>query len=222
MHDGPGGIRFLLGLTALFALVAIGSAGLLARARRQDIRIAVLGLGPIGQSVATGLAMLGFSVAGWSRTARDIASVETFTGDPELEAAVSGADLLVNLLPLRPETENILSERLFSRLAPGAYLANLGRGGHLDEGHLRRSLADGRIAAAWLDAFRVEPLPAEHWFWGDPRIHVTPHTGGLPTASGAAQSLVAVIDALNKGLPLPGLVRAGVADNSAPKPNNSP
>ncbi|MEG3145965.1 MFS transporter [Sphingomonas sp. RT2P30] len=34
MHDGPGGIRFLLGLTALFALVAIGSAGMLARVLR--------------------------------------------------------------------------------------------------------------------------------------------------------------------------------------------
>lgn len=177
--------------------------------RRADIRVAVLGLGPIGRVVAGGLAALGFHVSAWSRTGRDLPDVEVHHGAGGLAATVSDADVLVNLLPLTPETENILSADLLSNVATGCYLVNLARGAHLIEQDLRRTLDSGRVGAAWLDAFRQEPLPPSHWFWQHERVRMTPHIGGLPTMQGAAASLAAVIEALESGAPLPGLIRAG-------------
>lgn len=178
------------------------------RRTRVEIRVAVLGLGPIGTTVARALAAAGFRVHAWSRTPRQVRGIETFSGFERLADCVSGADVLVNLLPLAPETIGILSAPLFAHLAPGAYLVNLGRGKHLDEATLRAALDRDQIGCAFLDAFAEEPLPAVHWMWSHPRVRLTPHIGGLPTPEGAARSLAAAIDALGKGAPLPGLVRA--------------
>ncbi|OBQ58616.1 NAD(P)-dependent oxidoreductase [Mesorhizobium erdmanii] len=176
---------------------------------RGSLRAAVLGLGPLGMHVAQGLSAAGFLVSAWSRSVRRIDGVACQYGDDGLGACVDGADVLVNLLPSRPETKGILSDCLFSRLAPGAYVVNLGRGDHLDEEALRAGLDRGWVGAAWLDVFPVEPPPAEHWFWGHERVRLTPHRAGLPTPRGAAASIAAVVAALESGRPLPGLVRPG-------------
>ena len=176
---------------------------------RRDLRVTVLGLGPIGQTVASGLAAMGFAVSAWSRTPRILSNVTTHSGVNGLSAAVEKADVLVNLLPLQPETENILSAALFQRMAAGATLVNLGRGGHLHEDDLRSALDSSQLGCAWLDVYRQEPLPQSHWFWSHDRVRMTPHLAGLPTAEGAAASVAAVVAALGSGAPLPGLVRAG-------------
>ncbi|QND66266.1 glyoxylate/hydroxypyruvate reductase A [Mesorhizobium loti] len=179
---------------------------------RGSLRTAVLGLGPLGLHVAQGLSAAGFQVSAWSRNPRRIEGVACLHGDDGLGPCIDGADVVVNLLPSRPETKGILSDRLFSRLSPGAYVVNLGRGDHLDEEALRAALDRGWLGAAWLDVFSVEPLPPEHWFWRHERIRLTPHRAGLPTPQGAAASIAAVVAALERGRRLPGLVRSGEAD----------
>ncbi|MCX5512740.1 NAD(P)-dependent oxidoreductase [Kaistia algarum] len=185
------------------------------RRTRADARVAVLGLGPIGSTVATTLAAAGFTVRAWSRTSRCLPGVETFSGQAGLADCVYGANILVNLLPLAPETVGILSAPLFARLTPGAYLVNLGRGGHLDEVALQNALDAGEIGCAFLDAFAEEPLPRAHWIWSHERVRITPHIGGLPTPAGAARSLAAAIEALRTAAPLPGLVRAAAATKTS-------
>jgi glyoxylate/hydroxypyruvate reductase A len=175
---------------------------------RGSLRAAVLGLGPLGLHVAQGLSAAGFLVSAWSRTPRRIDGVACLFGDDGLGACVDDADVVVNLLPSSPETKGILSGRLFSRLAAGAYVVNLGRGDHLDEEALHAALDRGWLGAAWLDVFAVEPLPPEHWFWRHERIRLTPHRAGLPTPQGAAASIAAVATALEQGRSLPGTVRA--------------
>ncbi len=55
-------------------------------------------------------------------------------------------------------------------------LINVARGRLVDEDALADALAAGRIAAAGLDAFRVEPLPPGHRLWGLPNVLITPHS----------------------------------------------
>ena len=71
-------------------------------------RVGVMGLGTIGQDTAKKFAMLGFPTAGWSRTAKDVAGVETFHGKDGLDAFLARTDILVNVLPLTRETRGIL------------------------------------------------------------------------------------------------------------------
>ncbi|RWB72493.1 MAG: hypothetical protein EOQ50_19955 [Mesorhizobium sp.] len=110
--------------------------------------------------------------------------------------AVTGADLLVNLLPSNQHTRGILDGRVFGLLAPGAYVVNLGRGDHLDETALREALDSGHIAGAWLDVFLQEPLPADHWAWAHQKVRITPHCGGLPTPEGTAAAIAEALKAL--------------------------
>ncbi|WP_292584732.1 NAD(P)-dependent oxidoreductase [Mesorhizobium sp.] len=163
---------------------------------RSALSIAVLGLGMIGGHVASGLAAAGFRVSGWSRTRRKRVGVTAFHGEDGLVRAVTGADLLVNLLPSNQHTRGILDGRVFDLLAPGAYVVNLGRGDHLDETALREALDSGHVAGAWLDVFLHEPLPADHWTWAHQKVRITPHCGGLPTPEGTAAAIAEALKAL--------------------------
>lgn len=152
-------------------------------------QVAILGLGELGRSCAEALAALGFDVAGWSRTAKDIAGVTCFHDRGGLDAMLGRTEILVCLLPLTPETEGILCADLFSRLPKGAFLINAGRGGHLVEDDLIPALESGRLAHATLDVFREEPLPDGHPFWDHPKITVTPHAASITDPRSVARQI---------------------------------
>lgn len=138
-------------------------------------RVGVMGLGQIGAACAQTVAALGFDTAGWSRTPRDLPGVATYHGPEGLDAFLARTDILVCLLPLTPETQDILDAPLFARLPKGAAIVNAGRGGQLVEADLIAALDAGHLSGATLDVFRTEPLPQDHPFWSHPRIRVTPH-----------------------------------------------
>ena len=103
------------------------------------------------------------------------------------------------LLPLTPQTQGFLSADLFARLPRGAHLVNVGRGAHLVEADLLRALDNGQLSAATLDAFTQEPLPADHPFWGDPRILVTPHIATRTDTSVIAQQTLHNLALVRRG-----------------------
>jgi len=138
-------------------------------------RVGILGLGNLGRPVAEKLRDLGFAVAGWSRTKRDVPGVVTFHGAAGLKALLARSDILVNLLALTPETADILNAETFAMLPKGAAVINVGRGQHLDEEALIAALDRGHLRAATLDVFRIEPLPAASPLWRHPKITITPH-----------------------------------------------
>jgi len=113
---------------------------------------------------------------------------------------------LVNLLPHTPETSDILDARTFARLAAPAYLINVARGAHLVEADLLAAIADGQIAGASLDVFREEPLPADHPFWSESRIRITPHSSALTLPGDSIAQVAQKIVKLARGEPVGGLV----------------
>lgn len=148
--------------------------------------IGVLGLGRLGRSVAGALAGDGFEVHGWSRTPHELPGVHAHAGLDGLKPMLGAVDILVNLLPLTPDTHGILSSGLFARMRPGSFLVNMGRGGHLIEEDLLAALSGGLLEGATLDVTSVEPLPAQHPFWGHTKILITPHVAGISTPTTAA------------------------------------
>ncbi|TBN42812.1 glyoxylate/hydroxypyruvate reductase A [Paracoccus subflavus] len=137
-------------------------------------RITILGMGELGRSVSAMLGGIGFRLTGVSASARPVPGVEVL-GPGDLRQALSGAEILVNLLPDTPQTRNLLDADRLSWLPRGAWLINPGRGTVLDEAALMASIEAGHLAHAVLDVFRTEPLPPDHPFWSEPRITVTPH-----------------------------------------------
>lgn len=70
------------------------------------------------------------------------------------------SDILVLCCPLTPQTHHLVDARTLELMPPAAYLVNVARGALVDEAALAGSLRCGRIAAAALDVFEEEPLPA--------------------------------------------------------------
>ena len=173
---------------------------------KESFTIGVMGLGRLGMPVVEAMRHFGFPVRGWSRSPKDIPGVPTYAGMAQFGDFLHGTRVLVCLLPLTPETTNLLDRHNLGKLAPGAYLINVSRGAILAEPDLMTLIRSGHIAGATLDVFRHEPLPAQHPFWNEPRIALTPHISALTMRQDAVRQIVAKIDALERGQPVDDLV----------------
>ncbi len=169
-------------------------------------RVGVMGLGEIGADTVRKLALLGFATAGWSRSPRAIDGVECFHGPDGFDAFLRRSDILIDVLPMTPQTANVLDARAFGLLPPGAFLINMARGGHVVDGDLLGALDSGHLAGAVLDVFHVEPLPGDHPFWTHPKVKVTPHIAGPTNPRTAAESVAENVRRLRAGKELVNLI----------------
>jgi len=173
---------------------------------RADWPVGIMGLGVLGQRVARAVAGFEFPVLGWSRSQHAIEGVRCFAGPGQLDDFLAASKVLVCLLPLTPDTRDILNRRHLSRLQPGGYVINVARGAHLVDDDLLALLASGHLAGATLDVFRSEPLPAEHAFWRHPNVTVTPHTSARTLRDETIAQIAGKIMALEQGKPIAGIV----------------
>jgi glyoxylate/hydroxypyruvate reductase A len=116
-----------------------------------------------------------------------------------LDEFLGATQVLVCMLPLTPETTNLLDRARLSKLPEGAYLINVARGAQVADPDLMALIRSGHIAGATLDVFRNEPLPAPHPFWGEPRITITPHISALTMRKEAVRQIADKITLLEQG-----------------------
>ena len=107
----------------------------------------ILGYGKIGHTVGAKLEALGVSVVGIRRA--NIA---------DLKPALKTADWLIVVLPSDTGTDNIVDASVLRSMKRSAVIVNIGRGNAVDEEALAAALRARRIAAAYLDVFKREPL----------------------------------------------------------------
>jgi glyoxylate/hydroxypyruvate reductase len=141
----------------------------------REVCVGVMGLGQMGRLTAERLAGVGYDTAAWSRSCHAVPGVTCFAGPESFNEFLARTEILINLLPLTQTTRGILSTATFARMPPGGVVISAGRGGHLVEADLVAALRDGRLRAATIDAFPVEPLPKDSPLWDMPNLHVTPH-----------------------------------------------
>lgn len=173
---------------------------------KNDFPVGVLGLGVLGKRVLDALAQFEFPLRGWSRSQKQLDGVDCFAGEEGLEAFLRGTRVLVCLLPLTPDTHNLLDRARLAMLLPGAYVINVARGAHLAEPDLLTLIRSGHIAGATLDVFRNEPLPQQHPFWQEPRITITPHVSATTLRRESVAQIAAKIRRLQDGEPVAGTV----------------
>jgi glyoxylate/hydroxypyruvate reductase len=175
------------------------------------ISVGVMGLGQLGTDAATALKMLGFRVAGWSRSAKHIPGIACFHGDDGLQPFLRQTAILVCLLPLTAGTRHILNRNLFSlldRTGPlGApVVINAGRGGLQNEAELLQCLNDGTLGGATLDVFETEPLPEDSPFWSHPKVTLTPHNAADTDPDAISRYVADQIARYERGEPLQNVV----------------
>ena len=175
---------------------------------RVDYPVGVLGLGVLGERVAKAVAQFDFPVNGWSQSPKSIAGVQSFHGAAQLDAFLAASRIVVCLLPLTPDTENILNAQRLAQIRPGGYVINVARGAHVVDADLLAAIDGGHLAGATLDVFRVEPLPQGHAFWNHPKITITPHTSARTLRSESIAQIARKIAALEVGETVAGRVDA--------------
>ena len=141
--------------------------------------VLVVGTGSIGRATARLLRAVGLRVRGVGRTERaDDPDFGRVLPADRLVEHVGWADHLVLVVPLTEQTRGLVDAAVLAAMKPTAHLVNLARGPVVDEAALLAALRGRRIAAASLDVFGVEPLPADHPLWTTPGVVVSPHLSG--------------------------------------------
>jgi glyoxylate/hydroxypyruvate reductase len=172
-----------------------------------DVAVGVMGLGVLGSNAAFVLHRLGFRVAGWSRTPKSMAGIETFHGRDGLDPFLRRTEILICLLPSTPETEGLLNLSLFTKLKRkgalgGAYLINVGRGTLQIDVDILSALDSDLLAGATLDVFPTEPLPVASMLWSHPKVTITPHNAAACMPRSIVANVLRQIDRCELGLPL--------------------
>jgi phosphoglycerate dehydrogenase-like enzyme len=98
---------------------------------------------------------------------------------PELAAYLPQADVVVNILPLTPDTVHFVGGAEFAAMKREALYINVGRGATTDEAALIEALRAGRIAGALLDVAEREPLAPDSPLWDMENVILTGHYAGL-------------------------------------------
>lgn len=135
----------------------------------------VLGLGAIGEEVATRARALGATAIGVRRSPTGDEPVDEMVRPAEVVGVLPRADVVVLCTPLTPTTAGMVDDAFLGAMRSGSLLVNIGRGALVDHDALRRALDRGTPAGAVLDVVEPEPLPHDSWLWHHPRVVLTPH-----------------------------------------------
>ena len=149
--------------------------------------LGIIGCGRIGQAVARRASGFNMRLLGSDTAPNDEAKKLGVQFVP-LDQLLAESDYVTLHAALTPATRGLIGEAQLRRMKPSAYLINTARGAILDEAALVRALTEKWIAGAALDAFVVEPLPADHPLRTAPNLLLTPHQASFGYETGARVS----------------------------------
>jgi len=141
--------------------------------------IGLLGVGSIGAHLAGTAKHFRMTVRGFTRESETSKQVDQYFHGDDILKFTDGLDYLVSVLPRTEDTNRIVDAHMLNALPTHAVFINVGRGNAVDETALVNALQEGRLAAAVLDVFDKEPLPADHPFWTTPNLYMTFHTSAI-------------------------------------------
>jgi D-3-phosphoglycerate dehydrogenase len=141
----------------------------------RDLTVGVIGFGRIGREVVNRLR--GFKcrvlVHDPFVAAEEIARAQGAA--VSVDELCAGSDLITLHCPSTPETRGMIDRAFLAAARPGVVLINLARGDLVNPDDLTHALQTGQVAAAALDVFAPEPIPAEHLILAMPNVVVAPH-----------------------------------------------
>jgi D-3-phosphoglycerate dehydrogenase len=138
--------------------------------------VGVVGLGRIGVLVAQRLSAFGMRVIAYDPYVQAGRAAQMGVRLVSLEDLMAESDFVTVHLPKTPETAGLIGDEQLHKVKPHLVLVNAARGGIVDERALFDALVDGRVAAAGLDVYAVEPCTDSPLFGLD-NVVATPHLG---------------------------------------------
>lgn len=147
-------------------------------------RMAIIGLGRIGEAIAERAQPWGVELAGMKRRPTVYSGCLTdVRGSDALSDLCDWADILMISAPANPDGTPMIGTEELKRLGAG-WLVNVGRGSLVDQPALIAALARGELRGAGLDVTTPEPLPADSPLWSSPKVVLSAHNGGTSPVYG--------------------------------------
>ena len=140
--------------------------------------VAVVGMGPIGESVVQRLDGFDVETVGVRYTPEKGGPTDEVYGYDDIAEAVADAAYVVLACPLTDATEHLIDGEVFQTMPTDAVLVNAARGGVVHTGDLVDALRSNSIRGAALDVTDPEPLPEDHELWTFENVLITPHNAG--------------------------------------------
>jgi D-3-phosphoglycerate dehydrogenase len=145
--------------------------------------LGIVGLGRIGQAVATRAIGIGMKVLAFEPLPnRDFLGQWPVELVP-FEDLLARSDYVSLHSPLTPETRHLINAGTVARMKPGSVLINTARGTLVDEAALCDALRSGHLRAAALDVFETEPLPLSSPLLQFENVLLAGHTAGMDNES---------------------------------------
>jgi D-3-phosphoglycerate dehydrogenase / 2-oxoglutarate reductase len=162
--------------------------------------LGIIGLGRIGSEVAQRARAFGMHLSAFDPYVTD----ERFdllrvTRARTLHDLLRSSDVITIHTPLTSETRGLIGATELDLLHPHSIIANLARGGIVDEAALTHAIESGRVGGAILDVFTEEPLPPSSRLRSLDNVILTPHLGAS-TAEGQRNVAVDVCSAVRDAL----------------------
>lgn len=141
--------------------------------------LCIVGLGSIGREIAKRAKAFNMRVVATKRTLTEELFVDELCTADELDRLLAESDYVVLTVPQTPDTFGLFDYERICRMKPSAMLINVARGTIVSENDLVRALQENKIAAAALDVFTAEPLPASSPLWQMDNVLITPHCAAI-------------------------------------------
>ena len=151
-------------------------------------RLGLVGMGRIGQAIASRALAFGMSVA---YTARNPRPGLPYAYLPNATALAAQVDFLVLITPGGAATRKLVNAEVLQALGSKGFVINVARGSVIDESALITALENGVIAGAGLDVFEDEPRVPER-LRALPNVVLTPHVGSATNATRTAMADLAL------------------------------
>lgn len=153
----------------------------------------VVGLGGIGTEVAMKAHGLGMKIVATRDKDRNKPDFVSYVGlANEMLTLAKSADVIVNCVPLTPQTTGMYNAAFFAALKPTAFFINVARGASAVTADLTNALNEHRLAGAGLDVVEPEPLHPESPLWHAPHVIISPHISSRSDLPGEARWILAV------------------------------
>lgn len=144
--------------------------------------LGLIGVGNIGKATAKRAAALGMTVLAYDPYVKEFEYGKLVS----LDELLASSDYISLHLPKTKESADMIGAEQFAKMKDGVRIVNCARGGIINEDALYEALTSGKVAAAALDVFAVEP-PTDWKLLKLDNVIASPHIGA---ATREAQSRV--------------------------------
>ena len=170
--------------------------------------LVIVGLGNTGQALAARAKAFGMTVLGTRARPQDTQNVDEVGSAADLPNLLPRADFVAVCAPLTAETRGLTGSREIAVMKRGVILADVSRGGIVDQTALLWALESGHVAGAAIDVFETEPLPEDSPMWGCESLIISPHCSSVYDGweEASFDMFLANLDKWLQGLPLANVV----------------